>query len=131
MSRLVALMVGCVLLLPVVGASGCLRVYDFYNITADNPAENGKVVQLRVGQELGVVLEDEYDWTGGFGDGSLFEPASQERMRGQGPEATLVKFNVARTGETTFRLVGVPKCRSSTPRCDTAERVVERKLVVR
>lgn len=42
-----------------------------------------------------------------------------------------MKFNVVRPGETTFHLVGVPKCRSDTPPCNTAERVVDRKLVVR
>lgn len=90
-------------------------------------ADDGKTIELAVGETFLLALGDGYDWTVTIADPSIVSrEVNVATIRG-----TQGIYRANRPGRTTLTAVGDPPCRRARPACALPSRVVRIDLVVR
>jgi hypothetical protein len=89
--------------------------------------DDGKVIQLKLGDRFLLSLDGYFDWTV-----TVDDPAIVGRLPGlPGPAGSQGVFQAASVGQTTVSAVGDPPCRKVIPACGAPSRLFRVTVVVR
>lgn len=101
-------------------------------IIVNLPEDNGRVVDMKVGNSVKLVLGDGFKWQLAGMDSALFQ-LEADRLIKEGKQPTgddLQTYKAITSGTAAIEVTGDPMCRDDTPPCDKPDQYAEIEIKV-